>query len=498
MSTRSADPISRRRFLGALARAAAGSAVAPLGLLAASRARAHDAWALPPVLGPGFGRLAPRLPLNAADLTDTVIGDLSRTPFLALPPDFVYTAISITGDPMGDGGVVPGDHDGMACFAGRPGRMLLVRNHELSPGENKFGSRVGVQPKHRSVYDPFNLPLGQAGGGTTTLIVDPQGRLIEHVASLGGTSRNCAGGPTPWASWISCEEDPRIPLLDRRITRRHGYCFEVPAHAPALEPVPLIDAGRFNHEAVAVDPKTRILYETEDRRDGCFYRYVSRRRARRYGHLQEGGSLYAMAIEPNTPAESDGSSLPTLAVGGGVHAVDTRRGVRSFLGQPLPVRWVQLEDVDPFGDTLRVEARRKGASLVSRGEGAWYGRGRIYFVATSGGDDGNGQIWSYDPRSQTVTLLFESPSSAILDNPDNITVARDGTLYLCEDGSGTQFVVGIDRAGRAFPFLRNVFDSSEFAGACFSPTGRHFFVNSQGLGVTFVVFRSNGRPIDAS
>ena len=94
-----------------------------------------------------------------------------------------------------------------------------------------------------------------------------------------------------------------------------------------------------------------------------------------------------------------------------------------------------------------------------------------------------------------ASLIRSDLEASILDNPDNITVARDGTLYLCEDGGGSQFVVGIDRRGGAFRLLSNGLDRSEFAGACFSADNRFFFVNTQGLGITFAIFRADRRPI---
>jgi len=133
----------------------------------------------------GFGPLQPALARNSADLSNTVMGDLSETPLLQLPPGFVYTAVSITGARMSDGTLVPGDHDGMACFQSRHGTYTLVRNHELSPGENKFGNRSGVQPANGKLYDPFALPAGQGGGGTTTLVLDRDGLLVRDFASLG-------------------------------------------------------------------------------------------------------------------------------------------------------------------------------------------------------------------------------------------------------------------------------------------------------------------------
>ena len=132
-----------------------------------------------------------------------------------------------------------------------------------------------------------------------------------------------------------------------------------------------------------------------------------------------------------------GEPLPTTVLQG-TDVVDTRglRGGASgsmlpFLGQPLAVRWVRLEDVDPVGDTLRFEAQSKGAAVWFRGEGAWFHKGEHYFVCSNAGDAGEGQVWCYDPRRETVRLIVESTAENLLDGPDNMTVARDGTIYLC-------------------------------------------------------------------
>lgn len=491
--------MNRRKFLTMLSAAAAGTAVAPLSKLYAKN-YPHGVFNKPKPgiclangLSDGFGPLVDKLPLNAAELTNTVAGNLSQIPLLKLPQGFSYTALSITGQPMGDGSIVPGDHDGMACFLARNGNYVLVRNHELSPGENKFDNRTGCLPPNGKVYDPFNLPQGQGGGGTSTLVINRLGGLVLDYISLGGTIRNCAGGLTPWDSWISCEENVST-LEDPVNTKMHGYNFEVPAMlGEAVDPIPLIDMGRFNHEAVACDPSTGFIYQTEDRGDSLFYRFVPHvKQPHRFGDLQQGGTLYAMVIDANTSAICDGSSLPVFNANA---SIDTRKDVLSFLGQPLPVRWVRLEDVNPTEDTLRLEGQAKGAAVFSRGEGAWYSDGLIYFVASGGGNDGNGQVWAYNPKMETITLLVESTDSGVLDNPDNITVAPDGTLYLCEDGGGEQFVVGVDHDGNLFPFAKNNYNNSEFAGACFSPDSRFMFVNMQSFGVTYAIFRDNHLPI---
>src|SRR5690606_18951764 len=134
------------------------------------------------------------------------------------------------------------------------------------------------------------------------------------------------------------------------------------------------------------------------------------------------------------------------------------------------------------------------------------------FVSTDGGDAGRGQVWAYDPKRETVTLVFEAVHAAELGYtdpswtgesveanggyvhaaPDNVTVGPDGRLYLCEDGSGVEKVVGLNSDGELFEAVRNELNSSEFCGACFSPDGRFMFLNVQSPGITCVI-RGNWR-----
>lgn len=501
--------LSRRQFVIMASAAAAGTAVAPMGLLNARRANAQASCFPASFSTTGFGPIAPRLPENTSALGNIVgTGDLRNVPMLSLPDGFKYTAISIKGDIMTDGNIVPGDHDGMACFAGRRGEMILVRNHELSADEDEDGNLNGCLAANGKQYDPFTGPAtGLGGGGTTNVRVDRKGRLVEDFVSLGGTIRNCAGGPTYWNSWISCEENVSVPGDSDVATVKHGYNFEVPASlSEAVDPIPLIAMGRMNHEAVSTD-KNGYIYETEDRGDSCYYRFVPKGgRPSKFGDLQKGGRLYAMVIKKNQRSDCNGAPLPTTITERGDEVVDTRglaRGASAsflpFLGQPLKVEWVRLDDVDPAEDTLRYEAQAKGGSLFWRGEGAWYDRktGKHYWVNSGAGDAGEGQVMCYDPKFETVTLVVESTTENLLDGPDNIAVGPDGLLYLCEDGSSGdvgapnfgQRVVVVDRNGGLFDFAFNLLDTGEFAGACFSPNGKYMFVNSQSVGVTYAIWR---------
>jgi secreted PhoX family phosphatase len=427
--------MSRRHFNSGAA--AAGLSLAPLVKLFSARI-AHAA-----PRGGGFGPLVPKFPTNMAELPP----GRQNIAYMTLPEGFDYSVVSYRDQIMRDGNPVPGAADGMAAFPGGPGRIVLVRNHELSTS----GTPTVAPPA--STYDPA------LRGGTTNLIVDNEGRLIEQYGSLGGTERNCAGGPTPWGSWLTCEE-----TFATRNGVRHGYVFEVAA-AGYGDPTPLVGLGRFNHEAAAVDPDTSVVYLTEDRGDSLFYRFTPSE----YGNLKSPGTLEALKL----------SDWPT-----GVHTVT---GFLGLLKQPLAAEWVTIESPNPDTDTVRVEGRSKGAARFSRGEGCWFGDGLIYFVCSDGGDLRAGQVFAYDPVADTLTLVVESTDRALLDAPDNITVAPDGRLYLCEDGSGGDNIVTVDHDGSLAILAQNIWSGSEWAGACFSPVGNVMFVNMQGDGLTFAL-----------
>lgn len=221
--------------------------------------------------------------------------------------------------------------------------------------------------------------------------------------------------------------------------------------------------GRFHHEAIATDPQTGYIYQTEDSTDSCIYRF----RPYKAGNLAAGGTLEALAI----------AKLPQ---------VDT--GMNFPVGEPQPVTWVRLEDVDPEHDTLRYEAQSKGGAIFRRGEGMCYARGDFYWTCTNGGRAGVGQIFRYSPATGTLELFVESPGKSVLDYPDNLTLAPFGDLIVCEDGRGEQFLVGITPEGKYYKFARNALNSSEFAGVCFSADGKTMFVNIYNPGMTLAVW----------
>ncbi len=382
---------------------------------------------------------------------------------LELPPGFQYTVFGRTGDVMTDGRATPGLHDGMAAFQ-VGAELRLVRNHEV---RTPIGAGNALVPAGPS-YD------ANAPAGTTTLVVNPTTReLVSSFVSLSGTSTNCAGGPTPWGSWITCEETVGGPASG--FAQAHGYCFEVSAAANApVTPVALTAMGRFVHEAIAVDPATGIVYLTEDRADAGLYRFIPTT----LGNLAAGGQLQMLAVTGQT-------------------GYDTRTGQTRLVD--LPVSWVTIADPNPAGtETNDAAVRSQGFALggarFGRLEGAWFGGGRLYVNSTTGGNAGLGQVWEYAPASTggTLRLLFESTAAADLASPDNLCVSPRGQgMVLCEDGSGVQHLRGLTRDGRIFDFARNAIAGSteqEFAGATYSPDGQTLFVNVQTPGLTFAIW----------
>ena len=371
---------------------------------------------------------------------------------LDLPQGFSYRVISRLGDMMDDGFTVPDRADGMGSFDLGNGKLALVRNHELPPGTD--GGGVGTP-----AYDTVARSLIPLPGGTTTIELDANTlERTREYRSLAGTIRNCAGGITPWNSWLTCEEN--TARADGQINQDHGYVFEIPADAGGLvDPVPLRAMGRFNHEAACVDPVTGIVYLTEDRGDSIFYRFIPSVP----GDLAQGGTLQALIIDGVTDtSNSSGTAMP--------------------VGQPFAGTWVTLDDVEAPEDDLRTRGAAMGASTFARGEGIWMGDGEMYFTATSGGAAEQGQIFRLRPNASgpdAIDLFYESPASDEYSFGDNICIAPFGDLVVCEDQYGAtvdNYLRGITPAGESYAFGR-IRLQTEPAGACFSPDGQTMFLN---------------------
>lgn len=476
----------RRTFLQNSFRAAGGLALAaPFEALLARLARGDSQT------GPGYGELS------------MVDDETTGLPLLKLPPGFRYLSFGWKKDIMSDGRETPGNHDGMAVTAARDGRVVLTRNHELDGDTHSFADEA-------LTYDP------RADGGTVNMIFNTiTGTLERSWASLSGTCRNCSGGATPWGSWLTCEESvygpgdleegsTPPPKPDAKVvpvssgskpenkkkkvkppkimgfTKTHGWVFDVPAEGAAV-PRPIIGMGRFVHEAVAVDPNSGIVYQTEDRDTAGFYRYTPRRP----GRLHEGGDLQMLRVPGN-------DSLG--------------RGIK--VGETFSVEWVTIDDptvahTPGTRNNLGVftQGKQKGGATFLRLEGCCHHQGMVYITSTNGGDAGAGQLWQYDPAREQLRLVFESPSFEVLDMPDNLTFSPRGGIVLCEDGKlPDKRLHGLTATGELFALAQNNihlagekngfkgdFRKNEWSGATFSPDGKWLFANIRSPGVTFAI-----------
>ncbi|MEU2159404.1 alkaline phosphatase PhoX [Streptomyces sp. NPDC019396] len=396
---------------------------------------------------------------------------------LDLPKGFRYRVLSREGEPLRSGeGPVPSNHDGMTALRGRNGRVHLIRNHE-----NRPDARVAVPAVPGLTYDPA------AKGGCTALILDSHQNVVAERVAIAGTAVNCSGGSTPWGTWLTCEEN-EDKAGTNGYTKDHGFVFEVDGASPRRTgAMPLTAMGRFQHEAIAIDPRKGIVYETEDafeRPFGLFYRFLPEKPLGGTGSLRAGGQLEAMRV-PGVPDLS--AIMDTGACFEGLEWVP----VPDPQARQTPVR---LQDFGP-----------KGITHAQKLEGCYWGGSCVYFVssfarsAEGSAADHFGQVWRYEPQRRRLTLVIVFGSTTDIqlpgETPDNICLAPGGGLMVCEDGDGSQHVYGLTKRGEVYAMARNRQNIGtaaepewgEFSGVTFSPDGGTMYVNCYMPGTTFAV-----------
>ena len=277
-----------------------------------------------------------------------------------------------------------------------------------------------------------NSERGENTGGVGAIRFDSKANIIDSYQICKRTSSNCAGGLTPWNTWLTCEEHPR------------GYTWECDPFGQKKQ-IKIPNLGMFNHEAAAVDPETSIIYQTEDTSESGFYRFIPEKKITTMGELSKvKGKFQVMSIQSKNKV------------------------VWNDVNDPLahPNKKIDL--------MKRKQNKKIKYKKFKRGEGAWYHDGQVYFATTS-----TNQIWSYDIAKETCKILYKGNGK--LKKPDNVTVSNSGLVMAAEDRDNME-ICGISKNNNsAFPIVRikDHHKKSEVTGPAFDPSGTRLYFSSQ-------------------